>query len=432
MGNSCCHPADPKVNLELQIGPDDEAAKPNPGLKIGPECEAVPIAPNHNRPEIASDGKVTEPDCRPLSQIVLEQGGESSMSAMAEHRAKRKASRAAKKASSTIDTHGFLSHLPEVQADIAYRFCFVLMGFVAERVVKSACKPETMKKQGLPGIPSKRAEEAYRCFSHVPFPSGSEQKFTSNGRLDANKFSSDVPKICRLLFNPFKDSSDILGCATRMEALSCSLICTLLVNPADGEPSFHDQIVLYERLIDQIRFTKKKLRPARAIVLFQRRVAGIGEGGEENIAYESWRTRLEEHQQSVDQKTSQTFGPIMLENEVEIHSTFATIASSRVMRSALTSGEDSDGSQTSEAPPCWGVETDGKTFEIEENVQPVWLAKLSKVDYGSEGELEFIPEVEGELERAPMSSTRSSQSGTSSKYSGKRDSWLSPMQKGAA
>merc|ERR1711865_711158 len=174
----------------------------------------------------------------------------------------------------------------------------------------TACDSAVMAKKGLPATRSKRTEERYRCFSNVPFPHGGEGDKTKTGkRLDPAKFNSNVPKLCKLLFCPFTDYGDVLGCRTRMEALSCALVCTLVVDPAEGEPSFHEQMTVYERLIDQIHFAKKALRPARAILLIRQNDEGTDE---------SWKKRLEEHETCLDEQVWK-FGPVGLSDGSELH-----------------------------------------------------------------------------------------------------------------
>jgi len=261
----------------------------------------------------------------------------------------------------------------------------------------------------------------------VPFPHGSEGDKTKTGkRLDPAKFNSNVPKLCKLLFCPFTDYGDVLGCRTRMEALSCALVCTLVVDPAEGEPSFHEQMTVYERLIDQIHFAKKALRPARAILLIRQNDEGTDE---------SWKKRLEEHETCLDEQVWK-FGPVGLSDGSELHDAFATIASKRVMRKDLSDGEDSDGSQESDAPPIYMTEGEGLPTDPGVYSEPIWLTRLG-VD-PAEKDMEVLPDIdeEGEDEEciSPSSTFKQSSSEQSgfSKYSGKQMNWLSPMQKGAA
>jgi hypothetical protein len=210
-----------------------------------------------------------------------------------------------------------------------------------------------------------------------------------------------------------------------MEALSSALICTLVIDPAEGEPSFHEQLVSYERVVDQIRFKRQPLRPARVIFLCRN-------SGHDNDpvpppphGHLSWTARLEEYEMCCDENLWK-FGPVNVENGRDIHSTFATIASRRILRSHESQGDDSDGSQQSDPPPCYDAEMDSDYMpEIAEEV-PEWMTHLH-VQSDSEDEHDaFTPQVL----RGPLGSPLGV---NSARYSGEnRFQWLSPMQKGAA
>jgi hypothetical protein len=341
-----------------------------------------------------------------------------------QRKAERKLARAKKKASSTLDTHGFLSRLPEVNADIAYRFCFTVIGVAANSVVAAACSTEVMSENALPPSPvggGKRHDpgEAYKCFSHVPYPHGSEREFTQPGRLDPMKFSSDVPKLCKLIFNPCPSSYELPGCRTRMEALSAALVCTLVIDPDEGESSFHEQLLQYERVVDQIHFNRKPLRPARVIILCRNHGNAADPVPPPPAGHLLWSARLEEHEMCLDENLWK-FGPMNLRDAHEIHSSFATVASKRIMRGHESHGEDSDGSQQSDPPPCYDAEMDACYMpNISEDEEPVWMTHLHEVtDSEDEGNQE-----DGHLMPFSLGVSR---------YSGGRTNWLSPMQRGAA
>lgn len=340
-----------------------------------------------------------------------------------QRKAARKVSKAKKKASSVMDTHGFLSHLPEVNADIAYRFCFEVIGIAAQKSVEAACNSEIQEDNALPASPShKKKEEAYRCFSHVPYPMGSEAEFTTPGRLDPMKFCSDVPKLCKLIFDPRQSATQIVGRKTRMEALSSAIVCTLVIDPGPGEPSFHEQLLAYERVVDQIHFTRKALRPARAILLCRR---GEDDGFLSPPGHLSWEARLEEYEMCCDENVWK-LGPVLMKQPQEIHSAFATIASKRILRGHESQGEDSDGSQQSDPPPCYDAEMDWENVpEFEEDEQPIWMTHLHEITE-SENEDDDDGDVFqplNEAHHAPLGPSR---------FSGNRQQWLSAMQRGAA
>lgn len=341
-----------------------------------------------------------------------------------QRRGQRKMARAKKKATSVMDTHGFLSHLPEVNADIAYRFCFTVVGIAAKATVEAACSGEVQAENALPSSPSKRQEEAYKTFSHVPYPMGSEREFTTPGRLDPMKFCSDVPKLCKLIFDPRTSSMEVIGRKTRMEALSSALVCTLVIDPGPGEPSFHEQLLSYERVVDQIHFTRKALRPARAVLLCRRT-----DEGEEMPApppgHLSWEARLEEYEMCCDENVWK-LGPVQMKEPQSIHSAFATIASKRILRGQESQGEDSDGSQQSDPPPCYDAEMDWENVpDLAEDENPIWMTHLHEITESENEDDDDGDHFEplNEAHHAPLGPSR---------FSGNRQQWLSPMQRGAA
>jgi len=209
-----------------------------------------------------------------------------------------------------------------------------------------------------------------------------------------------------------------------MEALSSALICTLVIDPSEslGEPSFHEQLLQYERVVDKIHFSRKPLRPARAILLCRH-------SGKESDEVKTppghlkWTARLEEHEMCVDENLWK-FGPVNLKDTKAIHSAFATIASKRIMRGGTSQGEDSDGSQQSEPPPCYDAEMDEEFLpKIEEDEEPIWMTHLHEVtDSEDEHDTGLLTPLQAE--RQPL--------GPSRYGSGSRQQWLSPMQRGAA
>jgi hypothetical protein len=346
----------------------------------------------------------------------------------AERKAKRRAggsvsSSSSVKSSSTLDTHGFLSHLPEVNADIAYRFCFNIMGIVSLNIIEACCSHEVSKEQNLPFSPSamKKKEEAFRCFSHVPFPttgseSGAKRYSSNSGRLDPAKFSSDVPKLCKLIFTPCKGARGMPVCRTRFDALSSAMVCVLVIDPVEGELSFHEQLLQYERLVDQIRFRKKPLRPARAILLCRH----AGEPSDPVATpkgHLSWQARLEEYEMCMDENMWK-FGPVSLQTANGIHAAFATMASQRVFRGQDSTGEESDGSQQSEPPPLYEAEGDLDTIEDDGELDII-LSNLQSV------------EKESVAVRSPTNKGALGFESPNFKSS-KPTSWMSQMQKGAA
>merc|ERR1719375_1330824 len=134
----------------------------------------------------------------------------------------------------------------------------------------------------------------------------------------------------------------------------------------------------------------------------------------------TWDRRLEEFEMCYDGSALWKFGPVSLSDSIGIHAVFSTVASKRVMRGQESQGEDSDGSQQSDPPPCYDAEMDDDHLpDIQEDEEPVWMTHLHEVtDSEDEGNQE-----DGHLMPFSLGVSR---------YSGGRTNWLSPMQRGAA
>lgn len=316
---------------------------------------------------------------------------------------------------STLDTHGFLSHLPEVHADIAYRFCFTVLASSAESaqyVIESICNNEMAESMNLPTPSKSSAEEAYRCLCPIPFDSSKQYRTEGTKRVSAAKFVSDVPKMAKLIFGPLPFGEPLVACRTRFEALSSALVCVLTVDPKAGEMTFHEQLLEYERIVDALLFTRKPLRPARAILLACHDVAGC-ESVRPPKGHMRWTERLAEYEMCVEENLWK-FGPVDLNDAHQLLGVFGDIASSRILRSENSAGEDSDGSQQSDPPPLYEAEFDPDWHNdtIEEEPQICFTQLSVDVDQG--------PLADDDLRPLRMTS------------SGFEKDLLSPMERGAA
>mmetsp|Transcript_61225 Transcript_61225/g.112238 ORF Transcript_61225/g.112238 Transcript_61225/m.112238 type:complete len:453 (-) Transcript_61225:161-1519(-) len=321
---------------------------------------------------------------------------------------------------STLDTHGFLSHLPEVNADIAYRFSFTVVassGQAAQQIIEAVCNTEMAEGMNLPTPSSSsvnaHAEEAFRCLCPVPFdntrhPHTPSPQSPGVKRLDPTKFSSDVPKLAKLIFSPVSFGDPLPKFRNRFEALSSALVCVLIVDPKDGEPSFHEQLLEYERLVDTLLFHRKPLRPARAMLLASHS-GPSSQLVEPPAGHMRWTERLSEYEMCVEENLWK-FGPVDLSDAQDILAVFGTIASERIMRSQGSIGEDSDGSQQSDPPPLYEAECDAEwlTGTIEEEPE-YWMAQLA-ADVGQDRLDDDEPKAS----------------------SGFKHGWLNAMQRGAA
>jgi len=304
-----------------------------------------------------------------------------------ERKSKRKASRGMSgkgsvNSSSILHADGFLSNLPEIDADIEYRFAVVVMGQEADNIVADACRSQSARD--FPKAPSEEVsapEKGGRCLSTVPFP------------LSTATAASRV-KLAKLIFRVSTEWSDIPVCSNRFEALSSVLIFVLHVNPMEGQSCFQEQLLHYEHASDEMRWQHRRLRASRAILLI-RAPTGAASDAEDNpeqedIEDESWKGQLNEYE--LIHGALWKFGPVDLDDANGIYAVFATIASSRILRSQRSEGADSDGSHLSDLPPVY--------------------------------------EAEREENELGCSSTEVSQ--TSAAEGPFRHPWLSPVEKGAA
>lgn len=294
--------------------------------------------------------------------------------------------------SSTVDTHGFLSTLPEVTGDVAYRFSFTVMGLSAVRVVEAACSDKVAHWMCVPPATASSkgvGPQDYRCFAKM-LPA---VKSGTDGRIaNRDMFTSDVPKMAKLMFTPIPYNMDVPVCWTRFEALSSGLVYALVVNPRPGEDSFQKQLNDFEVVVNKLHRRAKPLRPSRAVLLLchppevdthawamttQSASLGLlldgdsGDGGDRDDGEgdeaqkvsassssreASWEEKLADYE-FVESNLCK-FGPVSLKDEDGLHGVFSKIALSRILRAQESGGDESDGSQESDAPPNYEAERD--------------------------------------------------------------------------
>lgn len=290
---------------------------------------------------------------------------------------REKASSSRRSPGSLMDKDGFLSHVPEFEADVQYRFSFSLIGILAEHVAEGACRStaalrlpfasEQCKSPGseLPqhsqletfALPDEIEEleepdawmsvsrsrsmnkhkEDYRCLCPVPFPWG---------RCSA----SDRLKLAKLVFRLRTSTADIATCECRSEA-SCSAVVFLLSVDVDPE-ALSQQLEALQCAMHDLRSRHRAgLRPKRAVLLCQEAPAlnpcAEAEGGLEEVTLpvggETWEEPLAEFERR--HGALWRFGPVALRDGDGLHAAFAKIASDRIARaehSDLDSDESGD------------------------------------------------------------------------------------------
>merc|ERR1711972_1116369 len=120
----------------------------------------------------------------------------------------------------------------------------------------------------------------------------------------------------------------------------------MIVDPADGEPSFTAQIGEYARFVDRMRQEPRQLRSARAVILVCHE--------DDAACRESWTRDLGEFE--VVNGGLWRFGPFLLGDTEALFGAFATLSSTRIMKNKGKEECDSDLSNFSDPPPVFETE----------------------------------------------------------------------------
>jgi len=282
---------------------------------------------------------------------------------------------------SLLQKDGVLSNVPEFEADIQFRFAFVVVGTDTKNILEAVCacdeaklcptmpnepgdsseahsfrdseeklqsandELETTNAPGTPrpelsaenpGTPAGRTPkhvEEFRCLCPIPYP------------ISSLKVSERL-KFAKLVFHALSFSEDVPRCSSRLEALSSSVVFVLTVDEKDR---FDEQIWSLTWAIQESRLrTRQELRPVEAVLLIQTESSN----GNAEISPDSWRPRFEEF--STRHGPFLLFGPFQRQDGDSIYGAFATIAAQRI--DANLRGE------TDIAPI---VEEESETYETE-------------------------------------------------------------------
>lgn len=310
--------------------------------------------------------------------------------------------------SKALGKNEYLSNVPEVEADIEYRYVFQVLGVMAEQVVEAVCSSSsatrlsmltnaapqlatttTMTEETLPPL-SVHAEEggtsdsecsdvgdmrspcvrATSCDSdgsmeRLGYLSARSCRSRSQARIHRCLCNVELPlsltgrqKLAKLAFKAVPLDRRVPTCNSRTEALATAVVFVLVVDAQGEDDSFEDQLLHYEKAVYDMRGHPRRLRPARTLLLLQSQdgdgASVDGTGGRGN-----WKVLLEQFEE-VDGPFWK-LGPIRLSDSDELHSCFSAVASSRIVRSQKSEGADSDGSHTSEPPPVWEAECEKAT-----------------------------------------------------------------------
>jgi hypothetical protein len=249
-----------------------------------------------------------------------------------------------------------------VEADIRYRFNFVVVGTKAKQVIEAVVnskaandlpgsvalassnpKPEdeTLRPMGSadsldgsprdsPRITSPRKRmlrqrlknQTYRCLCKVLDP--------LRGEIAA-KDDKEKPLLAKMVLRPLPLIEDVPLCSTHLEALSTVIVFLLQLD--NKKNTIDEQLAMIHQATQRMRSrTRSKLRPVRAIMITQGEQGSAGSTEPE----ESWGPKLSEFEESYG-KTWQ-FGPL---NEVDgdaLQATFGEMASVRIKQNEANEG----------------------------------------------------------------------------------------------
>lgn len=286
-----------------------------------------------------------------------------------------------RKQKSTGGTVQFLSNVPEVEADVQYRFNFVVIGPDAAVVTNNACGCKESRSVGTvdaaedlglgnqnvhgESVKASHSHPTDRCLCPVPYPWG-------------RSHSSDRLKLAKIGFAPRKFFETLPECRSRLESLNTAMIFVLTVDAEGAENSFASQLENVTLIVQQLKLcTRTYLRPVRAILLVRRADLNVIPGGIKG-GPEPWVAVLEEFERT--SKAQWKFGPISIHDDDGIYAIFAKIASQRIYQNQSSKEDGQSGAdhphtsngtmeeneennpqpsileETEDETMCWGVE----------------------------------------------------------------------------
>jgi len=215
------------------------------------------------------------------------------------------------------DKSRFLSGLPEVEADIAFRFTFVVVGGAATNAVSAACQSKAARSS--PG------GETYRCLCSVGTDRTGEQNW-------GGPSSEQESSLARLAFYPVGPGESVPPCASRLEASSTVVVFALLLD-ACGDTDFLE-MQLWSSAQQVERSQQEACSPHRphwAVMLCYE------DGAKSDWADGRWMETLALFEKQYGRLW--TFGPMSLADADGLHGTFAEMASTRILRGKTKGGQ---------------------------------------------------------------------------------------------
>lgn len=211
---------------------------------------------------------------------------------------KRKEARLAKR-SRARTPHQFLSSLPETENDIQYRFTFITVGHIAEKVITQACDDP-------PVSPSKVAHPMiWSCVA----------------RLERKE------KLAKLGFQVMRHAENVPKYKKRQEVLSTVIIFTLSLDR--GLEYFEEQLESMAADVETMRTKNKaKFRPVRAVLLCNNTSDDPDAGQTQHE--ETWSAALSDYESIHGELWK--FGPLNLQDKGAVRAVFAEMADCRVQQ----------------------------------------------------------------------------------------------------
>lgn len=230
----------------------------------------------------------------------------------------------------------FLSQLPEVEADIAYRFSFSIVGDSAERIAQSACYSHAALS--LPGgkvlsgpvqvNPNYSRDSSigyskfYRCLCPVSSPSPEGDP----GGLSSGK---DSPPLAKLAFHVLGPGQDVPLCKNWLEASSTLLVFILILDK--GGDLEYLNIQLFDAARQADRCLAESSPPPRCATLLC-----FEEGAEPSWQDRRWESCLQSFEQQHGWMCK--VGPLQMADADALHRAFAELASNRIIRERGNTG----------------------------------------------------------------------------------------------
>jgi len=244
----------------------------------------------------------------------------------------------AKRSGSSLDRGAFLSGVPEVEADIAYRFSFIVVGASAERIVEAACGSRAA--HSLPGAGLENREDPG---NNGPTNGGSPERQRSNlpkayrclcnvSSQLAAQASKEQPQLAKLAFQVVMPGEDTPACTSRAEALNTVLAFVILLDAGSsgGPRSLQGQLQAMAETVQRSRqLARPRRRPVRAVLLCENAGTLAMPEAQWGSALAKWE---EEH------GYLWKFGPLSWEAADSWHATFTEMASVRLLANRTGKG----------------------------------------------------------------------------------------------